>query len=279
VTAIRANDAGTQRRGESAMQKSAVITGGASGLGEACARRFAADGALVWILDANAERAAAIAADITAAGGAARSAAVDVADDSALEACAGRIRAETGAPDILVTSAGILETVNTVLDADMALHDRVWAVNYRGTVAACRSFGRLMREAGKGAIVTIGSTNSFSALPLPAYGPSKTAILRLTQILAVELGRHGVRVNGVASTYVLTPAMQARIDKGERDPAAIRASGAIDMLVLPSNVADVVAFLCSDGAAAITGVMLPIDAGFAAAVTYKSFAGGVPWQD
>ena len=86
-------------------------------------------------------------------------------------------------------------------------------------------------------------------------------------------------MNGVAPTYVLTPAMQARIDKGERDPAAIRASGALDMLVRPANVADVVAFLCSDGAAAITGVMLPIDAGFAAAVTYKSFAGGVPWQD
>ncbi len=258
------------------MQRSAVITGGASGLGEACARRFAADGVLVWILDADAERAAAVAADI---GGAARSAAVDVTDAAALEACAERIAAETGAPDILVTSAGILETVSTVLDTDMDLHDRVWAVNYRGTVATCRAFGRPMRAAGRGAIVTLGSTNSFSALPLPAYGPGKTAILRLTQILAVELGRHGVRVNGVAPTYVITPAMQARIDKGERDPEVIRASGALDMLVRPENVADVVAFLCSDAAAAITGVMLPVDAGFAAAVTYKSFAGGVPWKD
>jgi NAD(P)-dependent dehydrogenase (short-subunit alcohol dehydrogenase family) len=136
-----------------------------------------------------------------------------------------------------------------------------------------------MRAAGSGAIVTLGSTNSFSALPLPAYGPSKTAILRLTQILAVELGRHGVRVNGVAPTYVITPAMQARIDKGERDPDVIRASGALDMLVRPENVADVVAFLCSDAAAAITGVMLPVDAGYAAAVTYKSFAGGLPWNE
>ncbi len=260
------------------MQRTAVITGGASGLGEACARRFAADGTLVWILDANAERAAAVAADIAAAGGAARHAAVDVTDDDALDACAARIADETGAPEILVTSAGILETVNSLLDADMAQHDRVWAVNYRGTVASCRAFGRLMRAAGKGAIVTLGSTNSFSALPLPAYGPSKTAILRLTQILAVELGRHGVRVNGVAPTYVITPAMQARIDKGERDPAVIRASGALDMLVLPAHVAEVVAFLCSDAAAAITGVMLPVDAGYAAAVTYKSFAGGVPWD-
>jgi NAD(P)-dependent dehydrogenase (short-subunit alcohol dehydrogenase family) len=257
----------------------AVITGGASGLGEACARRFAADGVVVWILDANETRAAEVAADIDARGGSARSVGADVTDEAALVAIAQRIEAESGAPDILVTSAGILETVATVMDEDMDAHDRVWAVNYRGTVSTCRAFGRQMRAAGSGAIVTLGSTNSFSALPLPAYGPSKTAILRLTQILAVELGRHGVRVNGVAPTYVITPAMQARIDKGERDPDVIRASGALDMLVRPENVADVVAFLCSDAAAAITGVMLPVDAGYAAAVTYKSFAGGLPWKE
>ena len=258
------------------MTRTAVITGGASGLGEACARRFAAEGARVWILDANAARAAEVAGDI---GGGARSAGIDVTDEAALLAIAERIEADTGAPDILVTSAGILETVATVMDEDMDIHDRVWVVNYRGTVLSCRAFGRQMRAAGRGAIVTIGSVNSFSALPLPAYGPSKTAILRLTQILSVELGRHGVRVNAVAPTYVITPAMQARIDAGERDPAVIRASGALDMLVMPRHIADVVAFLCSDAAAAITGVTLPVDAGYAAAVSYKSFAGGLPWKD
>ncbi|HMQ93451.1 MAG TPA: SDR family oxidoreductase [Amaricoccus sp.] len=257
------------------MTRTAVITGGASGLGEACARRFAAEGARVWILDANAARAADVAGDI---GDGARSAGVDVTDEAALLAVAERIEGDTGAPDILVTSAGILETVATVMDEDMDIHDRVWAVNYRGTVSSCRAFGRQMRAAGRGAIVTIGSVNSFSALPLPAYGPSKTAILRLTQILSVELGRHGVRVNAVAPTYVITPAMQARIDAGERDPAVIRASGALDMLVMPRHIADVVAFLCSDAAAAITGVTLPVDAGYAAAVSYKSFAGGLPWK-
>jgi len=259
------------------MPKSAVVTGGASGLGEACARRFARDGAFVWILDADAARAEAVVRSIEADGGRAGFIETDVTDEAGLTERAARVSAESGAPDILLTSAGILETVSTVLDADMETHDRVWAVNYRGTVSTVRAFGRLMRDAGRGSIVTVGSVNSFAALPLPAYGPSKTAILRLTEILAVELGRHGVRVNGVAPTYVVTPAMQARIDAGERDQAVMRAAGALDMLVRPENVADVVAFLCSDAAAAVTGHMMPVDAAFLPVATYTGFAGGVPW--
>lgn len=254
-----------------------VITGGASGLGEACARRFAADGAAVSILDADAARAEAVAGDIRASGGTARHALVDVADDAALEACAACLQAEAGPPDVLVTAAGLLETVGTVLDTDMDRHDRIWAVNYRGTLMTCRLFGRQMRAAGQGgAMVLFGSVNSYAALPLPAYGPSKTALVRLIDLLAVELGRHRIRVNGVAPTYVVTPAMQARIDAGERDPAVMRAAGALDMLVRPENVADVVAFLCSAGAAAVTGVMMPVDAAYCAVTTYKDFAGGVP---
>jgi len=260
------------------MAKSAVITGGASGLGEACARRFARDGALVWILDADPTRARSVAASIVADGGEARWIETDVTDEAGLMDRAARIMAETGAPDILVTSAGILETVSTVLDADMEVHDRVWAVNYRGTVSTIRAFGRLMRDAGRGSIVTLGSVNSYAALPLPAYGPSKTAILRLTEILAVELGRHGIRVNGVAPAYVVTPAMQARIDAGERDPAVMRAAGALDMLVRPEHIADVVAFLCSDAASAVTGHMIPVDAAYLPVTTYTAFAGGVPWK-
>ena len=254
-----------------------VITGGASGLGEACARRFAAQGAAVSILDADAARGDAVAAEIAAQGGTARAATVDVADDDALQACADRLAAEAGPPDILVTAAGILETVSTVLDTDMARHDRIWAVNYRGTLMSCRLFGRQMRAAGQGgAMVLFGSVNSYAALPLPAYGPSKTALVRLIDLLAVELGPHRIRVNGVAPTYVVTPAMQARIDAGERDPALMRAAGALDMLVRPEHVAHAVAFLCSEEAAAITGVMMPVDAAYRAVATYRGFAGGAP---
>ena len=112
-------------------------------------------------------------------------------------------------------------------------------------------------------------------LPLPAYCPSKTAITRLTELLAVELGRFNVRVNGLAPTYVLTPALKARIDSGDRDPDLIKNSGVLDMFVLPEDIANAAAFLCSDQARAITGVMLPVDAGHLAWTPYQNYAGGV----
>lgn len=254
----------------------AIITGGASGLGEACVRKFASDGHQVWLLDKNEARAKEIAADI---GSNANVVAIDVSDPQAMEKCAADIFASSGAPDILVTSAGILHSADTVMDMDLEKHDQLWDINYKGTLHACRAFGRQMQDAGKGAIVTLGSINSLVPMPLPAYSPSKTAIMRLTEILAVEMGRFGVRVNSIAPTYILTPALKARIEAGERDADLIRRSGAIEMFVTPENVADVVAFLCSPQAAAVTGVMLPVDAGYLAAVPYRSYAGGVPWAD
>ena len=259
------------------VQGVAVVTGGASGIGEAAARRLAEVGHPVALGDLNAERGAAIAADIARSGVAARFYSCDVADPAAVDDVAALIEREMGPVGILVTAAGLLHSADTLLDIDLASHDRLWRVNYHGTVHACRSFGRAMSERRKGAIVTIGSINSLAALPLPAYGPSKAAIMRLTEILAVELGRHGIRVNSVGPTYTLSPGLKAKIDAGERDVGAIKSVHALDMLVEPRHIADSIAFLCSDQAAAITGILLPVDAGYLAAVTYRTYAGGVPW--
>ena len=86
---------------------------------------------------------------------------------------------------------------------------------------------------------------------------------------------HKIRVNGVAPTYTITPAIQARIDSGHRDPEAIKASGALPILVYPQNIADGIEFLLSDKASAITGVMLPIDAGLIASAIYKQYVAPV----
>ena len=261
------------------MGEIAVITGGGSGLGEACARKLAKGGATTWLLDLNITGAEEVAESIRASGGAARAMQVDVSDADAVEEVTLRIEADSGTPSDLVTAAGVIETVSTVLDADLEAHDQLWAVNYGGTLNACRSFGRLMRDAGTGSIVTVGSVNSYAALPLPAYCPSKTAILRLVEMLSVELGRHGVRVNGVAPTYVLTPGLQAKVDAGERSLDAMLNVNALKKMVEPSDIANVVAFLLSDDARAVTGHMMPVDAGFLPATTFATFAGGQPWDE
>ena len=255
-----------------------MVTGGASGIGLACAKEMAAAHEGVVLLDLNAEGLRTAEEEIAALGAEVETFECDVADASAQAELAARVEAEIGPVRTLVTSAGILDKAATVMDMDLAAHDRLWDVNYKGTLYSVRAFARAMTDRRRGAVLTIGSINSLAALPLPAYCPSKTAILRLTQLLAVELGRFGVRVNGVAPTYVLSPAIQARIESGERDPEAIRNAGAIEMFVYPEDIARVAAFLCSDRAAAITGIMLPVDAGWEAATTYRSFVGGLPWD-
>lgn len=260
------------------MGEIAIVTGGGSGLGQACAARLAAFGSEVWILDLNFGAAEEVVESIRASGGSAHAMQIDVSDADAVEDASKRIRTNSGIPSALVTAAGVIESVSTVLDADLAAHDRLWAINYGGTLNACRSFGRLMREAKVGSIVTIGSINSYAALPLPAYCPSKTAILRLVEMLSVELGRFGVRVNGVAPTYVLTPGLQAKVDAGERSLDAMLKVNALKKMVEPEDIANVVAFLLSEEASAVTGHMMPVDAGYFPATTYATFAGGQPWE-
>jgi NAD(P)-dependent dehydrogenase (short-subunit alcohol dehydrogenase family) len=257
-----------------AVKRVAVITGGASGIGEATARRLAADGCAVAILDINRASAEAVAKSI---GG--HFAPCDVADAEAVDAAACQVERELGPADVLVTSAGLIPNSEAIMDMDMGAHARMWEVNYNGTLHACRAFGRQMIERKRGAIVTLGSINSRLPLPLPAYNPGKAAIERLTQLLAVELGRHGIRVNSVGPTYVMTPPLRAKVDSGQRDLGKIMGVHALQHLPEPADVAAAIAFLASDAAKAITGVLLPVDAGWLAAVSYRTYAGGVPWTE
>ncbi len=257
----------------------AVVTGGASGIGEATSRRLAADGYSIAILDVNKDGGERVAKAISSAGGEARYYSCDVADAKAVDAVAGQVAKEMGPARILVTSAGLIPNTESVMDMDLEAHDRMWRVNYNGTIHACRSFGRQMIAEKRGAIVTLGSINSRLPLPLPAYNPGKAAIERLTQLLAVELGRHGIRVNSVGPTYVMTPPLRAKVEAGQRDMNKIMGVHALARLPEPKDIADAIAYLCSDQAASITGILLPVDAGWLAAVSYRTYAGGVPWKE
>jgi NAD(P)-dependent dehydrogenase (short-subunit alcohol dehydrogenase family) len=252
----------------------AVITGGASGIGEATARRLAADGYAIAIIDMSKDAGEKVAASL---GG--RFYACDVSDAKAVDAVALAVEKDLGPAAVLVTSAGLIPNTESIMEMDMAAHDRMWQVNYNGTVHVCRAFARQMIAQKRGAIVTLGSINSRLPLPIPAYNIGKAAIERLTQLLAVELGRHGIRVNSVGPTYVMTPPLRAKVAAGQRDMNKIMGVHALPTLPEPKDIANGIAFLCSEQASSITGVLLPIDAGWLAAVSYRTYAGGVPWPE
>lgn len=257
----------------------AVVTGGASGLGEAAAKRMAADGYDVALLDVDDHGGERVADEIRSAGRSAAYYRCDVGDCEVVEQVSAAVARDLGDVEALVTSAGLTPDSETILEMDMSAHERMWRVNYLGTVLCCQSFARLMIPRRKGAIVTLGSIHSRLPMPLPAYNPGKAAIERFTQLLAVELGRFDIRVNSVGPTHVMTPPLEAAIAAGERDMSKIMQVHALSYLPSADDVANAIAFLCSDEAKAITGILLPVDSGSLAGISYKTYAGGVPWAE
>jgi NAD(P)-dependent dehydrogenase (short-subunit alcohol dehydrogenase family) len=239
---------------------SVIVTGAGRGIGEAIARRFAADGALVGVLDVDADGAARVA---DAVGGVALVAATT--DAAAVEAALDLF----GTPDVLVNNAGIVR-FGPLLDLDEAAWRAVVEVNLTGTFVVTRAIARrLIAESRPGSIVNITSMNGVAPGPnAGAYGSTKAAVSLLTQQMALEWGPNGIRANAVA------PGL---IDAGMSEPIyadpAIRAAreGKVPLgrLGRADDIADVVAFLASDGARYVTGQTLLVDGG----VTMSVIAG------
>jgi len=257
--------------------RTVVVIGGTSGIGRAIALRFAEVGNDVVVAGRDRARGA-DAADACKSAGApsARFVETDVGEPESVEALGQLVSDEFGAAHVVVNCAGILQSGQHVLDQQLDEDERLWRVNYRGTLVGCQVFGRQMSQAGRGAILNVGSLASFAPLSLPAYTPGKHAVLALTQILAAELGPSGVRVNAVAPGYTLSDGLKARIAKGERNPDAIKATTALRRFVEPDDVAEAAFFLCSDKAGAITGVTLPVDAGWLVQAPYAQYLQGNP---
>ncbi len=245
----------------------AVITGGASGIGEACARELAARGAQVVLLDRD-ERVHGIASELGSHGLVA-----DVTDDAGLECCASQIESEVGPVEILVNSAGVLQQPLPPGELSMKVWDEVIRVDQRGTYLASVVFGKRMVARKRGSIVNIASIVASRSVPLHAYAPAKAAVVSITECLAAEWGPAGIRVNAVSPGHTLTPALQDAIDRGERDAAILERNNALGRMVEPAEVARAVAFLASADAAAITGVNLPVDCGWLVAGSWHSYGG------
>ena len=248
--------------------RTAVITGGGSGIGAACAARLAAEGAVVAVVDRCPDAAEAVAAAITAGGGRAVALRCDVTSDDDVARTVAQCASELGGPDLLVNSAGIAPAEGGVTECAPEQWDAVMAVNLRGTFLTARHVVPHMAAAGGRAVVNLASVFGFRGLPGEcAYAASKAAIVNLTRQMSLDHAVHGVRVNCVCPSDCDTPMLDALVAR-EEDPAAAKAKLALAIplgrLGCPEEVASAVAFLCSDESSFITGVALPVDGGFLA---------------
>jgi len=246
----------------------AVVTGGASGIGEACAQALAQDGFHVVVVDIDQARSRAVAARV---GGVALL--VDVSDEASVEAAAAEVEQRVGPVAVLVNSAGILQRPLRPHALPLQDWDEVQRVDLRGTYVCCLAFGRAMIARRSGAIVNISSVVGSRSAPLHSYAPAKAAVISMTQCLAAEWGPSGVRVNSVAPGYTLTPALKDAIDRGDRTLESLTSAAALQRTVDPEEVAAAVSFLASRRAGAITGVDLPVDAGWLVATSWATYGG------
>lgn len=252
--------------------KVALVTGAARGIGEAIARAFIAEGAIVWITDIDAETGAALVADL---GGRARFAALDVGEERDWEAAIAAVLARDARLDILVNNAGItgLGEAGAAHDpehATLAEWHAVHRVNLDGTFLGCRYAIRAMRPSRSGAIINISSRSGLVGIPgAAAYASSKAAVRNHTKSVALWCAQQGlnIRCNSVHPAAILTPLWEAMLGTGgDRDArmAAFVKDTPLKRFGLPSEVAALVVFLASDEAPYVTGSEFDIDGGLLA---------------
>lgn len=246
----------------------AVVTGGASGIGAGCCAALARQGRFVVVLDRDLPRAEQVAREI---GG--QAVYGDVGDEAGLTAVAAWIEENIGPVVTLVNSAGVLQRPVSPAELSMEDWDRVVHIDQRGTYLASKIFAVAMMARRNGNIVNIASTTGSRSVPLHAYAPAKAAVISMTACLAAEWGPSNIRVNCVSPGYTRTPALQAAIDKGERDVSVILKNTAMGRMVETDEVGKVVAFLASSEASAVTGINLTIDCGWTAASTWGTYGG------
>ncbi|HHC29713.1 MAG TPA: glucose 1-dehydrogenase [Rhodobacterales bacterium] len=238
--------------------KTAIVTGGGSGFGAGIARKFAAEGARVLVADINMRVAEAVAGEI---GGEAVQA--DVSNGASVTAMIDAALARFATLDILVNNAGTTHLPKPLEEVTEDEFDKVFAVNAKSVYLTAREIVPRMKAAGAGAILNVASTAAISPRPnLSWYNASKGWMLTATKSMAVELARHGVRVNAILPVAGETPLLQSFM--GEDTPeirAKFLATIPLGRFSTPEDMGNAAAFLCSDEASMITGVALEVDGG------------------
>ena len=234
----------------------AIVTGGSQGIGEACARRFAQEGAQVVIADLADERGRALAAELQA-----RYVHCDVGDKAQVDALVASVLQAHGRIDVLVNNAGIFKAAD-FLDVTEADFDAVLRVNLKGSFLVAQAVAREMAKAGRGSIVNMSSVNSVLAIPnIASYNVSKGGINQLTRAMALALADKGIRVNAVGPGTIATELAAAAVLTSDEAKNKIMMRTPLKRLGEPSEIADVVAFLASDASSYITGEIIMVDGG------------------
>ena len=242
-----------------------VITGGASGIGRACALAFARLGARVALLDVARDGLAETERLLPGSGHLALE--CDVANVASVAAAFDRLASGFGAPDVLVNNAGINPAVASSLEVDEAFYDRVMDVNLKGIFFCAQAALRSMLETG-GVVVNLGSVSGMIGWGgSSVYSASKGAVIALTKALAIEFAPRGVRVNAVCPGSVRTPMVEDNLRRLPDPDAAWREAAALHPLgrvATPEEVADAVVYLASPQSAFVTGTCLVVDGGLTA---------------
>jgi NAD(P)-dependent dehydrogenase (short-subunit alcohol dehydrogenase family) len=243
--------------------RTAIVTGGGSGIGIAISKRLAAEGAAVAVWDLDGDTAAKTAAAIEEAGGRAVGFTVDVSDRAGVNEATAEVRDRLGAATILVNNAGITP-FERFLDISPESLDRVMAVNFNGTFYCCQAAAPDMIEARWGRIVNISSSSAQTGNPWQThYSATKGAVISLTRSLAKELGPKGITVNTIPPSFVDTPSLRKAEGEGFIGPGIeehekttpVRRVGTAD------DIASACAFLVRDDAGYVTGQVIGVNGG------------------
>lgn len=242
-----------------------AVTGGAQGIGFAIARRFVHQGARVAVIDQNEAVAAESVAELPHGSGAeVRAYRADVSKGSELAAVFGAIAGDFGRLDVLVNNAGL-----ALIGPSENVPERDWRIQVdvmlTGVFLCCQHAFPLMRQRGNAAIVSISSVGGLGGWPGRAgYNAAKAGAIVLTEVLACEWGRYGIRVNAVAPGVVRTPLLARAVAEGVATEDAYARRAPIGRLADPDEIAQAVTFLAGPRASYITGATLRVDGGWAA---------------
>ena len=245
--------------------KAAIVTGGSRGIGKAVCEALVQNGVSVGVNYISKGSADEVIAWAKEQGREALDLQGDVRDESQVRSIVEKALREFGRIDYLVNSAGVSDQVAPVVDQDPRVWQMVMDINLKGTYLCCKEVAKSMVENRFGRIVNMASIAGINAFPVrTAYCPSKSAVMMLTKVLAIEWADHNINVNAIAPGYILTEMVKNMMLKADFDEEKICNRIPQKRLGKPAEVADVTLFLCSRSANYITGETITVDGGFVA---------------